>query len=103
MEIENLYYLIYMLVVLASALLIAAVGKIKIDYRKALLAIAPVFAVFVAWDIFATWRGHWEFGLDKMLGILIINQPIEEIAFFIIIPLFHIVVWEAIKKYAGRK
>ena len=96
---ESLYYLIYMLVVFGSALLIAAVGKIRIDYRKALLAIAPVFILFVLWDVFATWRGHWEFGLDKMLGIVLLNQPVEELAFFLIIPLFHIVVWEAIKKY----
>ena len=98
---EGFLYSTYMLIVLASALLIAYVGKIRIDYRKALIAILPVFIVFVLWDVYAAWRGHWEFGLDKMLGIILLNQPIEELAFFLIIPLFHIVVWEAIKKYVG--
>jgi hypothetical protein len=37
--------------------------------------------------------------MDKMLGPVIINQPLEELAFFIVIPLFHIIVWEAIKKF----
>lgn len=100
---ENLFYAVYMLVVLGSAILIAAVGRIKIDYQKALLAISPVFVIFVAWDVFATWRGHWEFGMEKMLGIVLINQPIEELAFFVVIPLFHIIAWEAIKKYVRWK
>ena len=98
-DLESLYYLIYLLVVFLSTLLIKAVGRIGIDFRKALYAIAPVLAIFVAWDILATELGHWEFGLDKMLGIVIVNQPIEELAFFLVIPLFHIVVWEAIKRY----
>lgn len=96
---ESLYYLVYLLVVFFSALLIKAVGKIDIDFRRALYAIIPVLVIFVAWDIIATELGHWEFGLDYMLGIVIINQPIEELAFFLVVPLFHIVVWEAIKKF----
>ena len=99
MAFENFYYTIYLLVVLFSALLIAAVGRITINYRQALLAILPVFLFFVAWDIFAVWRGHWAFGLDKMLGPVIINQPLDELAFFVVVPLFHIIVWEAIKKF----
>jgi lycopene cyclase domain-containing protein len=96
---ENLYYLAYLLLVLFSTLLVKQVLRIRLDYRKALAAIAPVLVIFVIWDILATELGHWEFGLDKMLGIVIINQPLEELGFFIIIPLFHLVVWEAIKRY----
>ena len=96
---ESYYYLVYLAVVLLSSLLIMAVGRIRIDLREALLAIIPVLMVFVAWDIFATWRGHWEFGLDKMLGIVVLNQPLEELLFFIVIPLFYLVVWETVKRY----
>jgi len=96
---ENLFYVIYLLGVLFSSLLIQKVGKIKIDFRRALVAILPVLAVFVLWDIIATERGHWSFGLDRMLGIVIINQPVEELAFFIVIPLFYLVVWETVNKF----
>ncbi len=99
---ENFYYIIYLLVVLFSAFLIKAVGRIEINYSKALGAIVPVFVIFLLWDIAATELGHWEFGLDKMLGLVVVNQPIEEIAFFLVIPFFHIVVWEALKKFVGR-
>lgn len=33
-----------------------------------------------------------------MLGITVANQPIEEVLFFLIIPLFYIVIWEVVKK-----
>lgn len=96
---EQYVYMMYLAVVFISTLLIAHVGKIRLDYKLAFLAILPVLVVFVAWDIAATELGHWSFGLDKMLGIVIINQPIEELAFFVVIPLFYIIVWEAVKKY----
>jgi len=98
-ELTNLYYSIYLVVVFLSVLLINYVGGLKIDFRKAMFALLPVILVFVAWDILATELGHWEFGIDKMLGIVIINQPIEELAFFIAVPLFYIAVWESAKKY----
>jgi lycopene cyclase domain-containing protein len=96
---ENLTYLIYLMVVLLSTILISFVGRIKIDYMLALKAIAPVLLIFVVWDIAATELGHWSFGYERMLGIVIINQPIEELLFFIVIPLFYIIVWEAVKKH----
>jgi lycopene cyclase domain-containing protein len=96
---ENLYYLIYLIVVFLSALLIKQVGGIKLSFRRALMAILPVLLIFVAWDVLATELGHWSFGLDKMLGIVVLNQPLEELAFFLVIPLFYIVVWEAIRKF----
>jgi lycopene cyclase domain-containing protein len=96
---ENYFYLAYLVLVLFSTLLIIRVGRINIDLKKASMAIIPVLVVFVAWDVAATELGHWSFGLDKMLGIVILNQPVEEVAFFLVIPLFYIVVWEAVKKY----
>jgi len=96
---ESYYYLIYLAVVLLSSSLIMAVGRVRIGFRNALMAILPVLMIFVAWDIFATWRGHWEFGLDKMLGIVVLNQPVEELLFFIVVPLFYLVVWEMVKRH----
>ena len=55
---ESLYYLAYLAVVLFSALLIKAVAGIRIDFRMALMAIVPVFLVFVCWDVLATELGH---------------------------------------------
>ncbi|MEM4554521.1 MAG: lycopene cyclase domain-containing protein [Candidatus Anstonellaceae archaeon] len=92
------YYTLYLAFVFFSSLLIAWLAKVKIDFRRFALAVAPVALVFLAWDIFAVERGHWKFGLEYMLGIVVANQPIEEVLFFVVIPLFYVVVWEVVKK-----
>ncbi len=55
--------------------------------------------VYLTWDYFAIIRGHWNFALDKIVNIYIINIPIEEVLFFIIIPFVSLFVWESIKYY----
>ncbi|MCX8198124.1 MAG: lycopene cyclase domain-containing protein [Candidatus Micrarchaeota archaeon] len=97
------YYLGYLALVLFSSLLMASALKMRISLRRFAEAVLPVFAIFVLWDIAAVERGHWSFGLDKMSGIIILNQPIEELAFFLVIPFFYVVVWEAAKKAASGK
>lgn len=96
---ESLYYSAYLLVVLFSCFLINAVAKLRVDFRRALVAIAPVFVLFVLWDIVAVHLGHWEFGMTFMLGPVIVNQPLEELGFFFVIPLFYIVAWEAVRAH----
>jgi lycopene cyclase domain-containing protein len=73
--------------------------RLEIDPGRFARAVLPVFAVFVLWDVLAVSLGHWEFGLDKMLGIVVFNQPLEELAFFVIAPFMYVVIWEACKKF----
>jgi lycopene cyclase domain-containing protein len=54
--------------------------------------------VFVVWDILAVSRGHWSFGLEHTLNWMIVNQPIEEIMFFFVIPFFGLVVYRFVSK-----
>ena len=37
--------------------------------RRLVLSIAPVFLVFVAWDLAATHAGHWRFDPDQTLSV----------------------------------
>lgn len=92
------YYSLYLAVILLSALLIARTAKVKIDAGRFARAILPVFIIFVLWDVLAVYLGHWQFGLENMLGIIIFNQPIEELAFFVVVPFFYVVVWEVCRK-----
>ena len=92
------YYLSYLAVVFCSALLVIKVGKIKIDYRRLSRALFPVFLLFVLWDVVAVELGHWHFGLQYMTGLVLYNQPIDELAFFLVIPFIYVVGWEACKK-----
>ena len=72
------------------------------NWRSLLLSILLILLFFGAWDVFATWRGHWHFNPQGVGNIKIINLPLEEVLFFIVIPFCCIFTWEAIKYLKAR-
>ncbi|MBN1913197.1 MAG: lycopene cyclase domain-containing protein [Candidatus Omnitrophica bacterium] len=71
--------------------------------RALIYAISSVLFIFGLWDIFATWRGHWFFDARGIYGIKIVNLPVEEWLFFVVIPFCCIFTWEALKYLSARK
>jgi len=69
----------------------------KIKYL--LISILIVGSLFVFWDMFATYRGHWFFNPNYVLGIKILGLPVEEILFFITVPFSCIFAYEGIKYF----
>ncbi len=65
-------------------------------------SIALIVLVFGAWDVFAVWRGHWWFNPEGVYAARIINLPLEEVLFFVVIPFCCIFTWEALV-FIGRK
>jgi lycopene cyclase domain-containing protein len=66
---------------------------IKDNWKKMLISISISAAVFIIWDWFAVWRGHWAFNPKYNLGVIILNLPLEEYMFFICIPFACTLVW----------
>ncbi|MDQ1684297.1 MAG: hypothetical protein QOC82_1034 [Frankiaceae bacterium] len=64
--------------------------------RRLLLTLLPVLAVFVLWDALAIHAGHWHY--RHLLGIRIGNLPIEELAFFVVVPLCAVLTLEAVRR-----
>ena len=56
-----------------------------------------VVIIFGGWDVFAARRGHWYFNPQGIIGMKILNLPVEEWLFFIVIPFCCIFTWEALK------
>ncbi|MBE0644156.1 MAG: lycopene cyclase domain-containing protein [Bacteroidetes bacterium] len=71
--------------------------------RSALLAMTLVAVPFVVWDIYATEAGHWSFSTLYTLQFRIVNLPLEEVLFFIVVPLTSILVWETVGYLMRRK
>lgn len=70
--------------------------------RRLVLSIVPVVIVFFLWDAYAVSRGHWYFDSDKILGIYAPwSVPLDEIGFFIVIPLASILTFEAVRSVRG--
>jgi lycopene cyclase domain-containing protein len=70
---------------------------------RLLLAIAPVAVLFLAWDVAATAAGQWRFDLAQTLGVRWWGLPLEEYAFFVVIPLSGILTFEAVSAVWSRQ
>jgi len=67
------------------------------NLRPLISSIGLIVVIFGIWDIFAVYRGHWYFNPQGVWNFRIINLPIEEVLFFVIIPFCCIFTWETIK------
>ena len=71
--------------------------------RRALRAIVPVVLVFGLWDAVAVALGHWSFNPRYITGIeLPPGLPLEEIAFFVAIPMCGLLTFEAVRNLLRR-
>jgi lycopene cyclase domain-containing protein len=70
-------------------------------YRRTIrlvLSILPVLLVFSIWDAYAIAQNHWKFDSRFVTGIYVIaNIPLDEILFFIVIPICAILSFEAVR------
>jgi len=91
-------YLIIILIFLASALFIEWKYHFHIYHtrKERLIVTGIIFVIGIAWDYFATWRGHWSFHGPGLIGIRIGWLPIEEFLFMLVIPFWAITVYKLI-------
>ena len=66
-------------------------------------AVVPVAVMFIAWDIVATAAGHWHFDPAQTFGARWWGLPLEEYAFFVVIPLAGILTFEAVAAARARR
>ena len=71
--------------------------------RRLLRALAAPVAVFVVWDLIAIARGHWTFTERYVTGWeLPGGLPVEELAFFVVIPICALLTFEASRRTLKR-
>jgi hypothetical protein len=58
---------------------------------------------FIAWDVFATSKGHWSFNSDYVNNLKLLGLPFEEILFFITVPYSCLFVFESVLHFLGDK
>jgi lycopene cyclase domain-containing protein len=69
---------------------------------RLLAAIVPAAVVFITWDLAATAAGHWHFDPAQTFAVRLWGLPLEEYAFFLVIPLAGILTFEAVTVAAAR-
>lgn len=76
---------------------------LKKNLKWAFLSILISAIPYILWDIWATEQGHWSFNPKYILNIYIFNLPVEEVAFFLVIPFCITFVWSIISQYSSLK
>ena len=64
--------------------------------RLLLPTLVVVIAVFGLWDVLGIERGHWTFDATYMTGVMLGPLPLEELVFFVVIPLAALLSYEAV-------
>ena len=96
------------LALLAGCLLVTAPLELVLGvrvyarWRRLLVAVLPEFVVFVAWVLYAIAQGHWDYSATRTLGVRLPGGiPVEEVLFFLVVPLCSVMALEAVRRVTG--
>jgi len=98
--VRHLAYLAVLAGCLVAALWLEPVLRVNVlrRWRRLLLTVLPVAAVFTAWDLAAIAAGHWHFDRGQITGVLLPGHvPVDEVLFFLVVPLCAILGFEAVR------
>jgi lycopene cyclase domain-containing protein len=88
--------------VVTAPLELALRVRVYARWRRLLLAVVPEFVVFVVWVLYAIAQGHWHYDGDLTLGIRFPGGiPVEEVLFFLVVPLCSVLALEAVRRVTG--
>ena len=91
-------YLILLLIAVVITLPLEFFGKLGIyrRYKDAIKAISLPFIIFIIWDILFSQTDLWNFSDKHTYSFRLLGLPIEEILFFIVIPLAGLLTYNAV-------
>lgn len=103
---RHLTYLAVLAGCLAGALWLEPALRVGVlrQWRRLLLTLLPVAAVFVVWDLLAIAAGHWTFDPAQTTGVVFPGGlPLDELLFFLVVPVCAILGFEAVRKVLGDR
>ncbi|HEX3623119.1 MAG TPA: lycopene cyclase domain-containing protein [Acidimicrobiales bacterium] len=105
MGVDRFQYLILMGLCLLATLPLEFVFGARVWRRPARLvrALALPVVLFVVWDVIAIARDHWGYNPKYVTGWkLPFDLPVEELVFFLVIPICSLLTLEAVRRVLGR-
>ena len=75
--------------------------RVYARWRRLALTLLPVVVVFVVWDLLAIRAGHWDYDPAQTTGIALGDLPLEELLFFLVIPVCAVLTLEAVRAVKG--
>ncbi len=71
-------------------------ARVYARWRRLLLAMIPMLVVFIIWDLVGIVRDHWTYSDRFTTGIAFGILPLEELLFFIVIPICALLTYESV-------
>jgi lycopene cyclase domain-containing protein len=102
---RHLTYLAVLAGCLAGAVWLEPVLRVGVlrQWRRLLLTLVPVVFLFGGWDLAAIAARHWTFDRAQTIGILLPGRlPLEELLFFVVVPVCAILGFEAVRRRLDR-
>jgi lycopene cyclase domain-containing protein len=75
--------------------------RVYARWRRLLLALVPQLVVFLAWEACAIAHHHWSYDPAQVLPVRIGGLPLEELLFFLVVPVCAVLALEAVRKVTG--
>ena len=73
--------------------------KISSKWKLFLMTDVVILFIYLAWDFWAVSKGSWYFDREQTVGLYLFSRlPIEEVLFFIIVPLMVVLTYLALIK-----
>jgi len=97
-------YVAMLVFCLAGTLPLVAAFRLRVLRQPGRLALTVLVAgfPFLVWDLYATAAGHWWFDDDQTLPWRLAGLPLEEVAFFVVIPLVSVLTYESVRAVHAR-
>jgi len=104
MSLPHWSYVAMLVFCLVGTLPLVVVFRLRVlqQPRRLLLTVVVSGLPFLAWDLYATDAGHWRFDPAQTLPWRVAGLPLEEIAFFVVIPLVTVITFESVRAVRRR-
>ena len=70
--------------------------------RRLVLALIPTVVIFTVWDVVGILRHHWTYSPLFTTGFRLGVMPIEELVFFVVVPICGLLTYEAVGDVLSR-
>ncbi len=71
--------------------------------RRLIAALWLPVVIFAVWDVVAIAREHWDYNPAYVTGVRLPgNLPVEELVFFVVIPICSLLTYETVKRILRR-
>jgi len=104
--VRHLVYFCVLAGCLVGALWLEPVLRVGVlrRWRRLVLTLVPVAMVFVGWDLAALAAGHWSYDDGQLVGVWLPGHlPLEELLFFLVVPLCSVLAFEAVRTVLARR